>query len=228
MRKAAFVAFVLMGVLAMASCSRTPSLHDQAQELVDKARWTLETFKGRHDPQSDTFRSLLSKAEGVVVFPGAYKAGFILGAEYGTGVMLAKQPSGAWSQPAFYTMGAGSLGLQIGGQVSETVLIVRSQKAVQAIVKHQGKMGADIEVTVGTIGSGMEGATTTNMRADVVVFSSSAGLYAGGSFEGSVLARRNDMNEAYYGPGATPDTILFGQNFSNPQSDALRQAVNVR
>lgn len=228
MKKAAFVAFVVMGVLAITSCSRTPALSDQARELVDKARWTLETFKGRHDPQSNLFRDMLGKAEGVVVFPGAYKAGFIIGGEYATGVMLAKQPSGAWSPPAFYTMGAGSVGLQVGGQVSETILILRSQKAVQAVVKHQGKLGADLGVTVGTVGAGMEGATTTNMGADVVVFTYSAGLYAGGSFEGSVLARRNDMNEAYYGPGATPDAILFGQQFNNPQADALRQAIIAR
>lgn len=228
MKKAVFVAFLVIAGLTLASCGRTPTLNEQAQELVDKARWTLETLKGRHDPQSNLFRDSLAKAEGVVVFPGAYKAGFILGAEYGTGVMMVRQAGGTWSSPAFYTLGAGSLGLQIGGQVSETVLIVRSQKAAQAIVKHQGKLGADLEVTVGTVGGGVEGATTTNMGADVLVFSYSAGLYAGGSFEGSVLARRNDYNEAYYGPGATPDAILFGQQFNNPQADPLRQAANVR
>ena len=228
MKKAVLVAVVVIGVLAMTSCGRTPTLNEQAQELVGKARWTLETFKGRHDPQSNLFRDALAKAEGVVVFPGTYKAGFILGAEYGTGVMLARQPGGAWSPPAFYTMGAGSVGLQIGGQVSEIVLVLRSQKAVQAIVKHQGKLGADLGITVGTVGGGMEGATTTNVGADVLAFSYSAGLYAGGSFEGSVLARRNDYNEAYYGPGATPDAILFGQAFTNPQADELRQAVGGR
>lgn len=228
MKKAVFVACMMIGVLALASCSNRPSLHDQAQQLVEKARWTLDTFKGRHDPQSQLFRDTLAKAEGVVVFPGAYKAGFLIGAEYGNGVMLARLPGGAWSPPAFYTMGAGSFGLQIGGQVSEIVLVVRSQKAVQAIVKHQGKLGADIEVTVGTVGGGMEGATTTNVGADILAFSYSAGLYAGGSFEGSVLARRNDYNEAYYGPGAKPEDILFGQQFGNPNADALRQAATVQ
>lgn len=219
----------LLAVVVLASlltaCGRAPSPAAEAEELVDKARWTVDAFKQRQTPQSPLFRDLLAKAEGVVIFPGAYRAGFIIGAEYGSGVMLARQPAGGWSPPAFYTMGAGSVGLQIGGQVAETILIVRTQKALQALVKHQGKVGADLGITVGTVGGGMEGAVTTNLGADVVVFSYAAGIYAGGSIEGSVLARRNDYNEAYYGPGATPDAILFGQAFSNPQADPLRRVL---
>lgn len=215
---------LLAGLLATA-CDRTTSPAAEAEELVEKARWTVDGFKQRQAPQSAMFRDMMAKAEGVVIFPGAYRAGFIVGAEYGSGVMLARLPSGGWSAPAFYTMGGGSIGLQIGGQVAETILIARTQKAVQALVKHQGKLGADLGITVGTVGGGMEGAVTTNLGADVVVFSYAAGLYAGGSLEGSVLARRNDYNEAYYGPGATPDAILFGQTFSNPQADPLRQAL---
>jgi len=225
MRKGFVVAMLMAGLLALTACGRAPSLATKAEALVDKARWTVETFKERRDAQMRLFRDMLRDAQGVMIFPGAIKGGFILAAEYGNGVLLARRPSGEWGQPAFYTMGAGSIGLQIGGEVSETVLVIRSQKAVQAIVKHQGKLGADIEVTVATIGAGMEGATTTNVGADVVAFSYSAGLYAGGSIEGSVLARRNDYNEAFYGPGATPESILFGQVAANPKADNLRQAL---
>jgi len=225
MKRAVLAVVLLAGLLATAACSRAPSPADAAQELVDKARWTVESFKQREAPQTALFRDLLAKAEGVVVFPGAYRAGFIVGAEYGSGVMLVRQPSGGWSPPAFYALGAGSIGLQIGGQVAETILIVRTRKAAEALVKHQGKVGADLGVTVGTVGGGMEGAVTTNLGADVVVFSYAAGLYAGGSIEGSVLARRKDYNEAYYGPGATPDAILFGQALGNPGADALRQVL---
>ncbi|MDX9860046.1 MAG: lipid-binding SYLF domain-containing protein [Rhodospirillales bacterium] len=222
---------ILLAVVVLASlltaCNRAPSPAAEAEELVDKARWTVDAFKQRQAPQSPLFRDLLAKAEGVVIFPGAYRAGFIVGAEFGSGVMLARQPAGGWSPPAFYALGAGSVGLQIGGQVAETIIIVRSQKALQALVKHQGKVGADLGITVGTVGGGMEGAVTTNLGADVVVFSHAAGLYAGGSIEGSVLARRNDYNEAYYGQGATPDAILFDQAFSNPQADPLRRVLAV-
>ncbi len=225
MKKIATVLLLVVGMLAASGCAGTTPISVKAEALVDKARWTIETFKQRQDKQMQLFREFLADAQGVVIFPGAYKAGFILGAEYGDGVLLARGASGDWGQPAFYTMGAGSIGLQIGGQVAELVLIVRSRAAVEAIVEHQGKLGADMEVTFGTVGGGMEGAVTSNLGADVVAFSHSAGLYAGGSIEGSVLARRNDYNQAYYGQGATPQSILFGQGMTNPQADALRSSL---
>ena len=109
--------------------------------------------------------------------------------------------------------------------VAELVLVVRSREAVEAIVEHQGKLGADLEITVGTVGGGMEGAVTSNLGADLIVFSRSAGLFAGGSIEGAVLARRNDYNQAFYGPGATPQAILFGQGLANPHADGLRKSL---
>ncbi len=215
---------ILAATAVLAGCA-SPPLSTKAAALVDKASWTVETFKQRNDPQMDLFRDLLREAQGVAVFPAAFKGGFIVGAEYGDGVLLARNPSG-WSYPAFYTMGGGSLGLQIGGQVAEIILILRSRKAVEAVVKHQGKLGADAEISVGTIGAGMEGATTANLGADIVVFSYAAGLYAGGSVEGSVLARRNDYNQAYYGTSVSPEAILYGQGVANPQADGLRATLS--
>ncbi|MBL6927705.1 MAG: lipid-binding SYLF domain-containing protein [Rhodospirillales bacterium] len=225
MKKIATVVLLVAGVLAASGCAGTTPISVKAEVLVDKARWTVESFKQRQDQQMEMFRKFLNEAQGVVIFPGAYKAGFILGAEYGDGVLLARTASGEWSPPAFYTMGAGSIGLQIGGQVAETVLVVRSRGAVEAIVEHQGKLGADIEITLGTVGGGIEGAVTSNLGADIIVFSHSAGLYAGGSLEGAVLARRNDYNQAFYGSGATPQAILFGQGFANPHADGLRGSL---
>jgi SH3 domain-containing YSC84-like protein 1 len=225
MKKIATVFLLVVGMLAASGCSGTTPTSLKAEALVDKARWTVESFKQRQDQQMRLFRDFLSEAQGVVVFPGAYKAGFILGAEYGDGVLLARSASGEWGQPAFYTMGAGSIGFQIGGQVAELVLVVRSREAVEAIVEHQGKLGADLEITVGTVGGGMEGAVTSNLGADLIVFSRSAGLFAGGSIEGAVLARRNDYNQAFYGPGATPQAILFGQGLANPHADGLRKSL---
>jgi SH3 domain-containing YSC84-like protein 1 len=228
MRKISAVAVILAAFLALTACSRSVPITTKAEALVDKARWTVETFKQRRDKQMQLFRDMMTDAQGVAIFPGALKAGFIIGAEYGDGVLLSRNPDGGWSAPAFYTMGAGSIGLQIGGQVTEMILVIRSQDAVRAIVEHQGKLGADLELTVGTIGGGMEGSTTANIGADVVAFSYSAGAYAGGSVEGAVLARRNDYNQAFYGTGATPDAILFGGTFANPRADGLRQSLQLR
>jgi lipid-binding SYLF domain-containing protein len=193
---------------------------------VERARWTVETFRQKDEEPIAAFKRMLPEAQGVAVFPGTVKAGFVLGAEYGDGVLVARLPSGQWSAPAFYTMGAGSIGLQAGGEVAEIILLMRSQEAVQAVVKHQGKLGADLELTVATMGAGVEGSTTTNVGADIIAFSQAAGLFAGGPLEGAVLAKRNDYNAAFYGAGATPEAILFEGRFSSPKAETLRAALS--
>ena len=104
--------------------------------------------------------------------------------------------------------------------------MVRNDIALEAILEHQGKFGADAGITVGLFGVGMEAATTTNLNADVLAFAhSKVGLFGGVSLEGAVLARRNDLNEAFYGQGATPREIVQGHRFFNPQADPLREAL---
>jgi SH3 domain-containing YSC84-like protein 1 len=228
MKRTAVLAFVLVAALTLGACTRQAPLSIQAETLIENARWTIETFKARSDKPMHLFAGMLAEAHGVVVLPGVYKAGFLLGAEGGNGVLVARRPSGEWGYPAFYTMGAGSFGLQAGGQVSEVVLIIRNPGAVSALIEHQGKLGADLEVTAGTVGAGMEGAVTTNLGADIVVFSDAVGLFGGASLEGSVLARRNDFNDVFYGPGATPETIVIEGRHANAKADALRNALVVR
>ena len=102
---------------------------------------TIKTLKARKD--IPTFSEHLKSAYGVAIFPAVYKAGFFVGAEGGNGVMLSRNSDGAWGYPAFYVLASGSFGLQIGGQRAEIVLIMRSRGAVEAVIKHQGKLGAD-------------------------------------------------------------------------------------
>jgi SH3 domain-containing YSC84-like protein 1 len=217
-------AVAALAMLAVACTGSTP-LDVRSAALVDQARITVEEFQARRGEIWDVFRNALDQAAGVGVFPGTMKAGFIVGAEYGDGLLIARTPGGDWGQPAFYTLGGGSVGLQIGGQVAEIVLVLRNRGALRSLVEDQGKLGADAEVTLGVVGAGIEGATTTNLGADVLAFSSAAGFFAGGSLEGSVLVKRNDLNAAFYGAGATPAAILFEGRFANPRADGLRTAL---
>lgn len=131
----------------------------------------------------DRFRDLLPKAEGIIILPGVIKGGFVFAAEGGSGVLLAKDPAGRWSDPAFYFLAAGSVGLQAGAQVGDVVLLLFSRDAVASIIEHQGKLGADLGLIIGTVGAGVEASTTTNIGADVVAFSQGIGAFAGGSLE---------------------------------------------
>lgn len=228
MRRTAVCRLVSMAlVFFLAACVQLPSpTADDAKALIAKARWTVQTFKQSPGDNMKTFRRMLKDAAGVAIFPGIVKAGFVFAAEGGSGVIMARDPkTGKWGQPGFYFLGAASFGLLIGGQVAEVVLILRSPGALEALIDHQGKLGADMEITTGPIGAGIEGSITTNLGADIVAFSQAAGLYGGISVEGAVLAKRRDMNTALYGAGATPRGIILEGKFTHPAADSLRAAL---
>ena len=161
-------------------------------------------------------------------FPAVYKAGFFVGAEGGNGLVIARDTHGNWGYPAFYTLAGGSWGIQFGGQRAGVVLIMRSRKAVEAVLKHQGKAGADLGIALGSIGTGLEGSTTTNLAADIFAFSDAKGLFGGFSLEGTAIVRRNDLNREYYGANVTPAAILIDHARQNAQADTLRDALIVR
>jgi lipid-binding SYLF domain-containing protein len=225
MRKTLSLAVASLVLLLVAACAQTKPARVEAEALVDKARWTLETFKHSTEQIDDKFRQHLADARGVIIFPDSFKGAFLVGAEGGNGVLLARDAGGQWGYPAFYTMGAGSFGFQAGAQAAEIILILKSEKAVRAVVYHQGKLGGDLELTLGNIGAGVEGSTTSNVGADIVGYSHSAGVFGGLSLEGAALVRRNDLNQAYYGVGATPQAILFKRQFTNAHADVLRSAL---
>ncbi len=221
------VAAAAIALLGLSSCTSYEDPAVVAQGIVDDAAATVERFKTYKDLAK--FQEFIAKAHSVVVLPTVVKVGFIGGAEGGNGVLLTRGADGAWGHPAFYVLGAASVGFQIGIQDTEVILVIRSEKALNAILEHQGKLGADFGITVGLMGVGMEASTTANVGADVVAFAHSViGLYGGLSLEGAVLARRNDFNTAYYGAGATPRGIIIDGEFKNPGADRLRAALAVR
>lgn len=227
MRRRDFLVLTSFGGLAAAGCMPTVPEKQQAELLVERSRVTVESFKERREESARLFRAALKDAQGVVVFPQVVKGAFLIGAEGGDGVLIARNSDGTWGYPAFYRMGAGSFGLQIGGQSSEVILILRSQGAVHAIVSYQGKLGADVQVAVGGIGAGMEASTTANAGADIVAYSYSAGLFGGLSVEGAVIGRQLNLNNAYYDAKTSPRSIVFENRFSNPQADGLRDSLVV-
>lgn len=212
----------------MAGCSLVPNVsdYDRAVQIVGAAQATVAKFKTSQDKPMDEFRALLPRAQGVVVLPGMLKGGFIVAAEGGNGVLLAKDAAGRWGQPAFYFLAAGSVGLQAGGQATDVVLLVFSPQAVTSIIEHQGKLGADLGLVIGTVGAGVEASTTTNVGADVMAFSQGVGMFAGGSLEAAALIKRNDLNEAFYGQVVTPADIVLDGRAQNPAADNLRATLD--
>ncbi len=226
MKKQLLLAVLLTFLINLTGCAEmNRDERSTAFDLVNQATETVQRFKGMPDLQ--VFAEYLQTARGIIVLPSVIKGGFVLGGEGGNGVMMVKTDGGSWSHPAFYTLGAASFGLQMGLQKTEILLVLRSNKAVAAVLDHQGKLGADAGVTIGTIGQGAEISTTTNIGADVLAFANSKiGLFGGAALEGAVLVRRVDLNEAYYDKGATPKGILYQGQGQNSHAARLRAVLN--
>ena len=142
---------------------------------------------------------MLRRARGVMICPRVFKAGFFFGGEGGACVLLARAGNGTWSYPAFYGMGSGSFGLQIGIQDSQFIMMIMTEKGLHAVLDSQFKFGADASIAIATIGAGVQGSTTGALGADIIAFSQSRGLYGGISIEGSLMGQRSEWNRAYYG-----------------------------
>lgn len=222
-------ALVVIMALPLAACATQPVSDEQrATQLVQAAANTYQQFKASNDEPMDQFRALLPKAEGIVILPGVIKGGFVLAAEGGSGVLLAKDAAGRWGYPAFYLLAAGSVGLQAGAQIGDVILLLFSQDAVASIIKHQGKLGADLGLIIGTVGAGVEASTTTNIGADVMAFTQGIGAFAGGSLEAAALIKRNDYNQAFYGQALQPADIVLQGRAQNPAADNLRAVLDAR
>lgn len=225
MKRRAFLRATLAGLPIAAlglGVARPAFALSEQQEIVDKSRITFDKLI-----TSEEFGELpgyVKRAKAVLIYPALIKGGFILGGEGGTGVLMARG-EGGWSDPAFYTLAAGSIGLQIGGQVSEVVFTIMSQKALDAVLDNQMKFGGDMSITAGPIGKGIGADTTTNLEADVYSFAKTAGLFGGVSFEGAGILKRDSWNAAYYGAGATPYDIVIARKLSNPNAQQLKNAL---
>ena len=221
-------ALLVLALAASVSAGACDRIRDEPQfssaNLVDRSVETVERMRRIQDLRA--FTEMIPSARGVLILPSVTRAGFIGGAEGGNGVLIARDRAGGWGYPAFYTLAAASVGLQAGIQNTEIILVIRNDKALNAIVQHQGTLGADAGVTLGFVGIGAEAATTTNLGADVVAFSNSAvGLYIGASLDGAALVRRKDLNEAFYGAGATARGIVIEGGHQNPRADRLRAVL---
>jgi lipid-binding SYLF domain-containing protein len=188
------------------------------QILVDQSERTVDHM--RSDPAFGPARDMLNRARGVLIIPSLVKGGFIFGAEGGNGVLMERRGTN-WSEPAFYTLGSASFGLQAGLEKAEIVMIVMSDRALRAIEDGNVKLGAGGGLTVVTLSGGAEVATAGNLSGDLVLWTSATGLYGGITLNGSVIQPRNEWNDDYYGHRTSVQEILSNK-VRNPDSNVLR------
>jgi len=195
------------------------------QETVDDATLAVEHLATGSGIAANA-RDLLHRARGVMIIPTLVKGGFIFGAQGGTGVLLSRDPkTGIWSYPAFYAMGAGSFGFQIGLEVSKIMLIVMNDKAMNAMMSTEFKLGAEAGIAVATLGGGAEASTTAAGGADIYALAESAGLFGGVAIQGGIIKPLVDDDHRYYNGNVTAQQIVLGRAAKNPGADKLRASL---
>lgn len=178
----------------------------------------------------DIPQSLLDKSECVVVLPSVLKAAFIVGGSYGRGVMTCRTGekfTGPWGSPTMVALEGGSVGLQIGGEATDFVLLLMSPRSAESVLSTKVKLGGDISAAAGPKGRDASAETDVAMRAEILSYSRARGVFAGISLEGSTLRPDNDANAKLYGSEhPAKDIVLKGVVTPPPAAGRLLATLN--
>jgi lipid-binding SYLF domain-containing protein len=208
---------VLHGVMALAVLSlvavpiRILAQSDEANRVQESVTVFNEIMAA---PDKAIPNSVLHKAEGVAVFPGTIKGGFVIGAEHGRGILSGRNTNG-WSAPAFMSVNGGSIGAQIGAQAVDLVLVIMSRHGLQNLVSNEFKIGADAGVAAGPVGRDASAGTDVSMHAEILSYSRSRGLFAGVNLNGASISSDDDANKRFYGKPLKAADIVF-QGLAGP------------
>ena len=215
------IAMAMVALLSVGAVPVTAADMTEAQGIVDKARVTFNDFMC--DPNYTWLHDNLKDAKGLLIFPAVLRAGFIFGGSGGNGVLVVRnEKTGTWSEPAFYTIGSVSFGLQIGASAAEVIMMAMSQKAIDSLYASSFKLGGDASVALGPVGTGAK----ANVTADFISFAKAKGLYAGINLEGSVVDVRDGLNHAYYGREVRPVDIVAKKDVDNAGAKELRTTLH--
>ena len=192
--------------------------YTKAQETVLKAEFVLKKFQTQ--PNNEIFMNALKNSKAVLLIPQMLKGGFVVGGSGGSGVLLARNDDGSWSYPTFYTLGALSVGLQIGAESSEVMMLIMTDKGKDSFLSNSIKLGADATIAAGPLGSGVKAAT-----ADIFSYANSKGAFGGASVEGAAVKVKTGWNNAYYKSSVSPVDIIIRQEVMNSDADSLRTTL---
>jgi SH3 domain-containing YSC84-like protein 1 len=195
----------------MALAMIAPALLSQDKE-ADRLENCGTVIKEIMDIPDDIPQDLIDKAECVIIYPSVLKGAFVIGGSYGRGAMTCRTGehyTGPWSAPSMMALEGGSVGLQIGGQATDFVLLVMNPRGAHSMLKSKVKLGGDASVAAGPKGRTASAESDVTLRAEVLSYSRSRGLFAGISLEGSTVRPDSDANERVYGKKLSAEEIIF-------------------
>jgi lipid-binding SYLF domain-containing protein len=205
-------------VLLLLSCFLTPALFsdedNKAVQRVQSAATVLDEIQAA--PDKGIPEEVLGSAECVAVIPTLLKGGFVFGARYGRGIASCRTPKG-WSAPAFFTIGGGSFGLQIGGEAVDLVMLIMNKEGMNNLLSSRFKLGADASAAAGPVGRHASADTDWKMKAQVLTYSRARGIFAGLELSGAVIKQDKDSTRDFYGRMVPFKTSLQG-NIDAPQT----------
>jgi len=198
-------------ILAASLCS--VSVQARADDTTDRVTDSAKVFQELDNAESGIPHSLLNQAACVIILPSVKKAGFIVGGQYGRGLMSCRSGAGfmgKWHTPIMMQSHGGSVGLQIGGQATDFVVLVMNDAGAKAVIKGNAKLGADATVAAGPVGRDAEASTTGTLNAQMLSYSRTKGAFAGVSLAGTSLGPDAGANESLYGKKISGEEIFSG------------------
>ncbi len=207
----AFLLPYVSGAYAQTSKSDTA---DRVREAV----LVLKEFQ--QSPDREAAAGLIRRSAAVAVFPSVYKGAIIVGAQFGRGLVCAyDKETGVWSAPAFFTLGGGSIGYQIGGQSADLILVITNERGLRSLLKGKFTLGADASVAAGPVGRTAQADTDVLLKAEIYSYSRTRGAFAGVSLKGAVIASDDEANRAHYGKTLFASDILLDRKVLPEEQD---------
>jgi lipid-binding SYLF domain-containing protein len=205
----------------------TPVLAQKADDEVKRINEVITVLEEIMSAADQSVpRSVMEKAEGIAVFPSLIKGGLGVGGQRGRGILSVRdKKSGGWSSPAFLTITGGSFGAQIGVQAIDLVLVINNQRGLEQLVKNQFKVGADASVAAGPVGRDASASTDIQMRAQILSYSRTRGLFAGVTLNGTTIRQDRDANERFYGTAYRTGQIVFDGMGGTPDAAKEWKAI---
>ena len=214
MRKRNLFLLPIIMVCTILTAAPAMASHQQTSQLNSATQVVKEIMQ---IPETSIPPALLANAQGIVVVPRVIKAGFVVGGEYGKGVMSVRESDGTWSAPVFVTLMGGSLGYQIGAEATDFVIVFKNRRGIDGITQGKFTLGADASVAAGPVGRNASASTDVKLDAEVYSYSRSKGLFAGISLEGASLRIDQASDTDFYGKqGHRPSDILAGNHLKVP------------
>ena len=220
-----YVRVVIVTLVAVLSGAVARAQSDEADRIREAATVFQEIMDA---PDHAIPQGVLDRAEAIAIFPSTVKGGFIFGAHRGRGIISARDPEAkGWSPPAFLTLTGASFGIQIGAQAVDLVLVVMNRRGLENLLGNQFKIGADAAVAAGPVGRDAEASTDIQLRAEILSYSRSRGLFAGVTLKGSAIRQDTDANDRFYGaPYQTRDIVLDGRSKSPAPVDEWVKTIS--